>query len=189
MKGFVFCSGSQQFANLPFLFLELMDEAFLIFFIQAGKSFQELHPLQDASPASHCPQAVSPFSTCEVEYTSRPTRTLTRPPAVAPGAGTHAQAALGFSLSSCQHCHTLFVFFFHLGFLRFFSSFLPSFLLSLLPFSWIDYVFYFIAACFYAAFLLYSVGSIVSLCGGEGSERMQLNSAHVARGSWSWVIF
>ena len=123
MKGFVFCSGSQQFANLPFLFLELMDEAFLIFFIQAGKSFQELHPLQDASPASHCPQALSPFSTCEVEYTSRPTRTPTRPPAVAPGAGTHAQAALGFSLSSCQHCHTVFVFFFHLGFLRFFSSF------------------------------------------------------------------
>ena len=106
MKGFVFCSGSQQFANLPFLFLELMDEAFLIFFIQAGKSFQELHPLQDASPASHCPQAVSPFSTCEVEYTSRPTRTLTRPPAVAPGAGTHAQAALGFSavVSIATHC-------------------------------------------------------------------------------------
>ena len=72
MKGFVFCSGSQQFANLPFLFLELMDEAFLIFFIQAGKSFQELHPLQDASPASHCPQALSPFSTCEVEYSSPP---------------------------------------------------------------------------------------------------------------------
>ena len=70
MKGFVFHSDSQQFASLPFLFPELMGEVFLIFFIQTGKSFQELHPLQDSSPASHCPQALSPFSTCKVEYAS-----------------------------------------------------------------------------------------------------------------------
>ena len=134
MKGFVFCSGSQQFANLPFLFLELMDEAFLIFFIQAGKSFQELHPLQDASPASHCPQALSPFSTCEVEYSSPP-HSQPDPASCRSTRGWYARPGRLGLLSSCQHCHTVFVFFFHLGFLRFCSSFLPSFLLSLLPFS------------------------------------------------------
>ena len=61
-----------------------------------------------------------------------PTPTLL--PTLESRADTHTQATLGFSLSTCQHYHTVFEFFFHLGFLRFFSSFLPSFLLSLRPF-------------------------------------------------------